>query len=412
MFLDRLSRVSVSTRFVAEVDGLRFFAIGSVVLYHLMGIISVRIYGSWEPSRFDTVFPLNWVTQGHFGVPLFFAISGFVLAMPFADHHLYGREALPLPKYYLRRVARLGPPYLFNLVFLFVAVAASGHIAWDSWPHLVASLCYVHGWVYGTQSTVNGVAWSLETEVQFYLVAPFLCAVFLISKPWVRRGVIFCMMILAAVLVELYMPKGVDRWNGDVWRMSLLNYLQYFLVGFLLVDFYLCSWRGKAASGQRWLWDITGVGAWIFLWSNVAGSAVMQVLLPMAMLIAYAAAFRGYWLNAVVRNGWVFTIGGMCYTIYLWHQPILMTWGKIGLPRTWIAGLPMPLNVFVQFVSGFILVVLVGSVLFKYTERPFMKKEWYRMLWPSAATAHNGDTHINPDPALRGPAQSKMESAE
>jgi len=85
---ERLSRVSVSTRFVPEIDGLRFFAIGSVVLYHLLGIISVRKFGAWEPERFAAYFPLNWLTRGHFGVPLFFAISGFVLAMPFADHYL------------------------------------------------------------------------------------------------------------------------------------------------------------------------------------------------------------------------------------------------------------------------------------------------------------------------------------
>jgi peptidoglycan/LPS O-acetylase OafA/YrhL len=34
----RLSRLSVSTRFMAEVDGLRSVAFGSVVLYHLLGI--------------------------------------------------------------------------------------------------------------------------------------------------------------------------------------------------------------------------------------------------------------------------------------------------------------------------------------------------------------------------------------
>jgi len=230
-------------------------------------------------------------------------------------------------------------------------------------------------------------------------VAPFLCAVFLIANPWVRRAVIFGAMIVAGVLVEIYMPKGVDRWNGDVWRMSLLNYLQYFLVGFLLVDVYLCHWRGKSASELKILWDLAGIGAWIFLWSNVASGAVMQVLLPVAMLVAYAAAFRGRWLNAIVCNRWVFTIGGMCYTIYLWHQPVLMTWGKIGLPRTWMNGMPMPINVLVQFVAGFILLLVVGSVLFKYTERPFMKKEWYRILWPAAAGADKGDFAIAKDSA-------------
>jgi peptidoglycan/LPS O-acetylase OafA/YrhL len=387
---ERFSRISVSTRFVPEIDGLRFFAIGSVVLYHLLGIISVRQFGTWQPDRFAAYFPLNWLTHGHFGVPLFFAISGFVLALPFAEHHLQGREVLSLRRYYLRRVARLGPPYVINLSFLFMSQIALGHLTLADWPHLLASVCYVHDVAYGCQSTVNGVTWSLETEVQFYLVAPFLsAALFRIPGKAGRRGVILGLLVLSATAVEAFMPASVDRWDGDAWRMSLLNYLQYFLVGFLLADLYLCDWRGKAASERRWAWDMVGVLAWVFLWSNVAGGAVAQVLLPLAMLVAYAAAFRGCWLNAVVRSPWVFTIGGMCYTIYLWHQPILMTWGKFGLPRTWTSSLPLPVNVAIQFLAGVILVVLVGAVLFTFTERPFMKKEWYRKLWRQAAITHD-----------------------
>jgi hypothetical protein len=49
----------------------------------------------------------------------------------------------------------------------------------------------------------------------------------------------------------------------------------------------------------------------------------------------------------------------------------------------------MLVNVLIQFVAGFTLLLVVGSVLFEYTERPFMKKEWYRSLWPAAARAQN-----------------------
>jgi len=376
---EHLSRVSVSTRFVPEIDGLRFFAIGSVVLYHLLGIISVRRFGTLQLDHFAAYFPLNWLTYGHFGVPLFFAISGFVLALPFADHYLHGREVLPLPRYYVRRLTRLGPPYVINLGFLFLAQIWTGHLAFSGWPHLLASICYVHDIAYGYQSSVNGVAWSLETEVQFYLVAPFLAAaLFRIPGKVVRRAVVLGLILVAAIAVEAFMPATVDRWNGDAWRMSLLNYLQYFLVGFLLTDFYLCDWRGKPVSQRRWAWDLVGVLVWCFMWSNVDGSAVAQVLLPLAMLVAYMAAFRGRWQNEIVRNPWVFTVGGMCYTIYLWHQPILMTWGKFGLPHTWLTGAPLPLNVAVQFLAGGLLLLILGVILFASTERPFMKKDWYR----------------------------------
>lgn len=208
-------------------------------------------------------------------------------------------------------------------------------------------------------------------------------ALFRISGKILRRTVLVGLMLLAATAVEIFMPTGVDRWNGDVWRMSLLNYLQYFLVGFLLADFHLCDWRGKPLSGRRWAWDLAGVLAWVFIWSNVAGGPGLQVLLPPAMFIAYAAAFRGRWLNAIVCNRWIFTIGGMCYTIYLWHQPIMMTWGKIGLGMTWLPGAPLPVNVAIQFAIGGVFVIGLGAVLFALSERPFMRKEWYRQWFQS-----------------------------
>ncbi len=375
----RLSRLSVSTRFVPEVDGLRFVAIGSVVLYHLMGIISVRQFGKWDAGLFANIWPLNWLSYGHFGVPLFFTISGFVLAMPFAEHFLFEREVLPLRLYYLRRLARLGPPYLLSLLFLFGALLATGRLTAKDWPHLVASACYVHNLVYGSMSTINGVAWSLEVEVQFYLIAPFLGVLFCLRKPLTRRLVLLSLMLGSALAVECFMPAVGDRWDGNVWRMSLLNYTHYFLAGFLLADVYLCDWRGKAHGKRAWLWDLTGLGIWAFIWSNVDGSWLVQILLPFAVFLAYTAAFRGPFMNRFFRTWWVFTIGGMCYTIYLWHQPILMMWGKFGMARTWLNNAPLFVNVFLQFAIGGLLVVAVGAVLFAFTERPFMRKEWYRL---------------------------------
>ena len=52
------------------------------------------------------------------GVELFFAISGFILGIPFASHYLRGVPRVNLRRYFIRRLTRLEPPYIINLMVL------------------------------------------------------------------------------------------------------------------------------------------------------------------------------------------------------------------------------------------------------------------------------------------------------
>src|SRR5882762_7039250 len=103
--LRRLSRETTSGRFIPEMDGLRFAAIGMVVLFHLNGYLTVK------SKAFYPAPPTDWLAQAAFvgfhGVELFFVISGFILGLPFASHYLKNKPAVPLRKYYLRRLTRL-----------------------------------------------------------------------------------------------------------------------------------------------------------------------------------------------------------------------------------------------------------------------------------------------------------------
>ena len=104
---------------------------------------------------------------------LFFTISGFILFLPYAAHFLRGGKQPRLRQYYFRRVTRIEPPYLIHLGIAFViALVINDRDPLQLAPHLMASAFYLHNLIYGMSSTLNTVAWSLEIEVQFYLLAP------------------------------------------------------------------------------------------------------------------------------------------------------------------------------------------------------------------------------------------------
>ena len=240
--LQRFRRVTSSGRFIPQIDGLRFVAILTVYLYHLNGFLLER----GEPTPGDP--SRHWVTRtlehGHYGVQLFFVISGFVLALPFASHYLCGSKPVSLRAYFLRRLTRLEPPYVLSMLLFFsLLVLQLGHSARELVPHLTASLLYLHNIAYGAGSPINAVAWSLEVEIQFYVLVPLLAGLFTVSNPRLRRAGIAALICVAVIFQAIFVSP--DRFRLD---RSILGQLQFFLVGFLLADVYLTEWRSNPES--------------------------------------------------------------------------------------------------------------------------------------------------------------------
>jgi peptidoglycan/LPS O-acetylase OafA/YrhL len=76
-WLDGFRRITTSGEFIPEIDGLRFIAIALVITHHLALFVSIQ--------RGQNEGPLS---RGQLGVELFFVISGFILAVPFAMQYL------------------------------------------------------------------------------------------------------------------------------------------------------------------------------------------------------------------------------------------------------------------------------------------------------------------------------------
>lgn len=338
--LSKLRRITSSGRFIPQVDGLRFIAISLVVFYHQHGFIN----GYQDPSIF---------ALGFRGVHLFFVLSGFILALPFAAKHLCEGKPVSLPKYYLRRVTRLEPPYIINALLLFAwyHVHISANHGSVSASHLFATLTYVHNLIFGSYSTINPVAWSLEVEIQFYLLMPLLAQVYSFGK--FRRPILLAIIgvfSIARIFLEPY-PR-VD--------LSIVGNIQFFAAGLLLADIYTVGLPRKSA----W-WDMALLGWPLIL--LIRGDYFMA-LIPLLCLLLYVGAFSGRFTSKALSLGPITAIGGMCYSIYLWHYQCLSLLMRLTT------------NHAVFYVAGIILVPTVSGVYFVLMERPFMNPNWVQEL--------------------------------
>lgn len=359
-----LRRVTSGGRYVPEIDGLRFVAIAAVLLYHL-GMMSEMSCSFCAPvtGGVAAVFHMDR------GVPIFFAISGLVLGLPFAGQYISGGRKVGLKAYFLRRVTRLEPPYIVNLLLRFPLVVWLKHIALASeLPHLVASLFYVHWLVYGIYPTVHRPSWSLEIEVQFYVLAPLIAFVFFRRTAWIRR-----LLLLAAIVGFSWVGAGVPPLAQTRLSLSLACYAQYFLVGLLLADGYVTLLPRLRMS---WMWDVVALPMWCGLF--FLSDTVAAYLLPLMILVMFPAAFRGRLLNWFFRQPFVATVGGMCYSIYLTHSLVLQGCYAV-LARLHLLG-DYTRSYALGAMVGLPTVLLVGAAFFALIERPCMDREWPQKL--------------------------------
>ena len=368
--LSRLRRVTRDGRWLAEIDGLRFVAISSVFLFHLSGELAHRS-GRDIPLEPQYDWLGRLLGNGDRGVGIFFVISGLILALPFARQYLLSAPRVSLRRYYLRRLTRLEPPYVAAILIgtAMLVVYLHGPLA-HLGPHVLVSLLYQHLLLYGTASWVSPVSWSLEVEVQFYVVAPLIMRLFLIRPTAVRRTILFAAILLLG-LVQSSLAHSARL------GVSLLFYLQYFLAGLLVADIFVLE--GERA-GRPWLWDVAG---WLSLWGIFWATHEAywpHATTPLLAGLVCLAAFRSTLLRRLLRTQWIAVLGGMCYSIYLLHYLFIAMMFKV-TRRAILSSVSFPVNLAIQVLVTGLPVLLLCTAFFVLIERPCMDPDWPSKLW-------------------------------
>jgi peptidoglycan/LPS O-acetylase OafA/YrhL len=364
-FIKHCRRTTTSGGYVPEIDGLRFIAITAVVACHVGGYWLQRAGRTYSSLSVLDVSLMNLISLGYYGVDLFFMISGFVLALPFCKQVFHGGKPVDLRQYLWRRVTRLEPPYVLSMLAFFAFLPFFGKESWAQlWPHLLASLGYFHNIVYGCGSLINNNAWSLEIEVQFYLLMPMMAL--LLWRPATERRLVF---MAGAVFLSLH-----GLWLPQAFPKTFLQYGQYFLIGIVFGDLWVSAWWSYP---RKYTADIPGVVAWpIFVWVNLVGRGLFANVASLWLIaMLFYSALRGKAHSRALSWGLVPIFGGMCYSIYLLHARVL---------AIAIHGLLSRLPSLGSFAADYIAVFCISSVAvlgvsivyYLLVEKPCMDPAW------------------------------------
>ena len=152
---------------------------------------------------------------------------------------------------------------------------------------------------------------------------------------------------------------------------NFFNYALYFMCGMLVAHCYVV---GDVGAGRQPRTTALNVSVLALVPVSVVVSNLdwaPELVLPLYCGAALLASLQGQMIGKVMRNQALSTIGGMCYTIYLYHYLVISVVGR--LTAGWFGQLPYELFFLLQLsVHGLVLVVAC-SVLFRVTEKPFMR---------------------------------------
>jgi peptidoglycan/LPS O-acetylase OafA/YrhL len=347
------------------------------------GLISIRGIAAWWVVlyHFRQYLPArspDWLlaltAHGYLAVDLFFILSGFVLALNYAESFRGGLAGAT--SFYRLRFARIYPLH-FVMLMLFLlnplAIAlfsTNGDTSAYGWGYFVLSLFLVQNWGFSSELAWNDPAWSISTEVFAYLLFPF--AAMLMGRVIVT--VRAALLVMAALLIVLVI--GAQAAGGslgdDIPGFGLTRCCLQFLIGMLV-------WRLRDRLG--------------FTTPRVSRAAILlaaslilaYVLVPIGDALVMPAAFAllvfgladplarpGIWLNV----SWLEKLGLISYSTYLSHV-FIKIWVKFALVRP---GIPewVPLLVYLLFVA------LASIVLYRMVEVP--GRRWLRSPAVSAAS--------------------------
>lgn len=315
-----------------EIEALRGIAALGVLVAHAWGLGH-----GYAPSVFTTWSGRLGLAGGQ-GLALFFALSGYLLTRPFLNAASRGSR-VSLRHYGRHRVARIAPTWLFVVAFMLL-VHSDGvpRRQWWRFPFLL------QGFWSDTVIRVDGPAWSLAVEAQYYLLLPLL-ALCLVRRFWVALAALLVLGVATFVLTLVTVSLGTA---SAVWTYSLPANFVYFVPGMLLALVEVRTGIVSALGGLphvRLLLLVASVPFWLAFVAvpraglgaaAAAGLTIAAVVLPLG---------EGRVLVALRTRG-LFLLGNLSFGIYLWHEPamrLLQQHGVEGWLPLLAVGLPLTL---------------------------------------------------------------------
>lgn len=318
---------------ITELDALRGIAAISVVLFHYTAKYR-EFFGYTFSSKYDFKY-------GHFGVELFFIISGFVIWMTIT-------KSKNTFDFIYKRFSRLYPTFWVS-VFITALVLSFGTIPklQTSMRDTLLNLTMFYRSIGGIKD-VDGAYWSLQPELQFYLL---IVLIFYLKKLDKIKLIGIIWMGLTIVENYYFHFRGLGRFIN----------LQFSGLFFAGIIFYKIMINKENTLTNHLLIALTFIVN-VFIIKLTFDLTITIIALLVIYFVFYLFIFqRLKWLN----NKFLLYLGTISYALYLVHQNIGYVIIKYFQNMGYEGGIIIIFTIFIA--------ILLASLITFYIEKPSIK---------------------------------------
>lgn len=375
---------TTAKRRLACLDGVRALAAFLVLLHHVSFAAGTTFNSKWGVffARMDV------------GVSIFFVLSGFLLFKPMVDALFDGRELMKVRRFWRRRFWRIYPSYVFALIVMLMI----GAVKVGGFGGFIVALPLVQ--IYHPDHAIAGLtqAWSLATEVSFYLVLPLvarwmgrrakdanvnryamkmlgiLALVYVASfifriliriwNPWYQNTIwhwLPSMMDIFALGMALAVVVSWARHNSEIRRLcDRVAELAVYWIGAAVVIFIVMSSQLNFAVGLR-----PESFNRLLLQQTLYGLIGLLIVMPFALGPDSRSVFHRFF-----SLGPIAWMGLVSYGFYLWHE--LLIAGRIGeelMPWELFDG-----NFLGRLAAAMVVTLIISAANYKFLEEPLAKR--------------------------------------
>ncbi|MBK2025871.1 acyltransferase family protein [Francisella philomiragia] len=343
-----------------DIDGLRAFAVLSVVLFHLQ---------------------INWIKSGFLGVDIFFVISGYLITSIIIKN--IHSNSFSIKSFYLKRIRRILPA-------LIVVLSISTFFAWlillpqdllnysESLISSISSLANIYYFIklnfgyFGASPQIIPLlhTWSLGIEEQFYLIYPlFLLALFKLNFTRKKLLIFSIICLIISCIFFLSGELNVHIIDSPRWYYSPTHRAFELLFGCCLAIFLSTQGESKIKLNNKIVLEVL---------------SIISVLLMVIPIFFIDVRFPSLWTITTCLGATIFiycgnnhtpiannifslkpfvAIGLISYSLYLWHWPIIAYINYLSIEKTTLV-----------CVVIFTISILLATLTYIFIEKPFRYK--------------------------------------
>jgi peptidoglycan/LPS O-acetylase OafA/YrhL len=277
---------------VPALTGLRAVAAAMVFFYHWL----------FDTPHEWALVPRAFVAEGHLGVAIFFALSGFLITVRYRDD-LRDRR-VSAGQYLIKRFARIYPVYFVVLTLFVVALGRPIGIAPTSIEQGLMHYTLTQAFFPALYLTGVSTAWTLTIEELFYFGAPVLMRLLAPGKrSTLRRAALVAAALAAAgaalaalnAALPVVWPQFIVGAPIDyTLAFSILGRLPDFLVGMLAALIFLNRERWPALTRRASAISLVSTGLLaLFFVAIEAWAPPEQAVAHRALSVCVAASAAG-----------------------------------------------------------------------------------------------------------------------